>query len=135
MRFFGAALRAYSYLYHSILALFLFGIALVALLSGHHNLKMGMLPWSGEQLTYWLLGLSLAGLASVALAVMGRLRALFVVWALAALIVMVKGFFLSNYTFGGPESAKRAVWLTIGALLAFAGCVVPGRPSTFKKKF
>ena len=95
-------------------------MATVALSSGH-SLTLGMLPWQGETLTSATLMLGLLGMICVAFAVTGFVRWLFPLWALFALILMLRGFFLSSYTFSGAGEFKSAVWLTIGALLAFVG--------------
>ena len=115
----GFILRTYTYLFHLLLSLFLIGLAIVTLAGGKHNLQLGMLPWEGAALTYWILGLGLCGLACVAAAVMGRFRILLPVWALAALVLMLRGFFLSPYTFPDADQFHAALWLTGGALLAF----------------
>ena len=70
----GVLARVYSYLYHVILALLLLGISMVAILSHSNTLNLGMLPWKGSELTYWLLGAALFGLLSILLAWVGKLR-------------------------------------------------------------
>src|SRR5579859_1527714 len=78
----GALFRIYSYLYHLILALFLFGIATVAIVShlqahpseGKGSLTLGMLPWKGHTLVHWILGAAVFGLVSIVLAWRGKLR-------------------------------------------------------------
>jgi hypothetical protein len=92
----------------------------VAVASGH-DLTLGMLPWQGASLTRAALLLGLAGVICVALAVTGLARWLFPLWTLFALIMMLRGFFFSTYTFSGPGEFKFAVWLTIGALVALVG--------------
>lgn len=124
MRVFGSLLRAFSYIFHLILALFFLAISVVALLAGQHNLSLRMLPWRGEGLTLWLLGLSLFAILAVVLAVSGRVRLLFTLWTVVVLILMVRGFFLTNYHFSGPSGARDAVLLTAGALAAFFGSLM-----------
>ncbi|MFN3322377.1 MAG: hypothetical protein ACK5AZ_02680 [Bryobacteraceae bacterium] len=135
MKILRPVLRFYSYLYHLALALFLLGIALVALLTSADNLRMEMLPWSGPALIHWLLGLSLAGIVTIGLALGGRLRILFVGWCLLVLYFMVNGFFLGPFVFDGADQAVSAAWLTGGALLAVLGSLMQfgGRPA--KKKY
>jgi hypothetical protein len=113
-------LRFYAYLFHLVLGLLLAGMALVAFTSGT-DLTLGMLPWQGASLTRAALLLGLLGIICLALAVTGFARWLFPLWALFALIMMLRGFFLSSYTFSGAGEFKSAVWLTIGALVAFVG--------------
>ena len=121
MRALAALLRLLSYVFHLLLAGFLFGIASVAIMSGQHNLYLGMLPWTGKALTWWLFGLGLFGILTVILAVCRRLRLLFVLWSLVVLILIVRGYFLGAYRFDGPEEFRFALLLAGGALVAFLG--------------
>ena len=116
----GLLLRLYAYLYHLVLALFLLGIGLTALANGK-NLNLGMLPWEGSKLTQGVLILGVVGLICVLLALTGWLRWLFGLWALAVLVLMVRGFYLTPYTFSSADQFQGAIWLTIGALGAFLG--------------
>jgi hypothetical protein len=109
-----------SYLFHFLLALLLLGIAGLALASGPQSLHLGMLPWSGQTLNYVLLGGSLFGLLSIALAIMGRLRFLFLLWCLAVAVLLTKGYIFSGYRFSAGESS-RAVYLMAAAWVAVAG--------------
>ena len=124
----GAIFRFYSYIYQFILALFLTALGGLTLASGQNNLSLGMLPWKGAALTYWVFGLGLAGLVMVALAVAGVFRYLFPLWCLVIAILMIRGFFLSSYVFAGAGQFQLAVWLTIGALIAFAASLSVLRP-------
>jgi len=114
-------LRWSSYLFHLALALFLFGLAAFATLEGAHNLSLAMLPWTGKALTQWLLYGNLAGIAAILLAITGKFRYLYPVWSLIVLAMMVRGFFLSSYSFDGSEHFQQAVCLTAAALAAFLG--------------
>jgi hypothetical protein len=80
-----------------------------------------MLPWTGATLTRAALMLGIADVICIALAVTGLARWLFPLWALFALILMLHGYFVSPYTFSGPAEFKFAVWLAIGAFVAFVG--------------
>jgi len=113
-------LRIFSYLYELILSLFVLGLALVAILSGS-GLHLAMLPWTGRTLTHWLLGGGVAGLLSVALALAGKLRFLFLLFSLAVFGLMVRGYFLGAYAFSGKDEFRMAVWMTLGALFAILG--------------
>lgn len=130
----GSLLRAFSYLFHAVLALFFLGISVVTLLAGQHNLSLKMLPWKGEALTLWLLGLSLFAIATVVCAVFGRFRLLFTLWAAAVLILMIRGFVFSSYHFPAPAQARMASLLTLGAVAAFLGSLVRGdaRPKAWR---
>jgi hypothetical protein len=124
-----ALFRIYSYLYHSILALFLLGIASVVIathLEAHPNeggphLNLGMLPWTGHALVHWLLGASLFGLLSIILAWRGKLRFLFLLYSLVVFGMMFRGYFLGGYVFSSKDEFRMAIWLTAGALVAIIG--------------
>ncbi len=135
MRVFGSLLRVFSYLFHFVLALFLFGLSIVTLGTGEHILSLRMLPWRGESLTYWVLGLSLFGLISLALAVLGKTRWLFVLYTLTALVLMLRGYFLTNYTFAGMAEARSAAWGTFGALGAFAGSLMEANETSGRRSW
>lgn len=113
-------LRVYAYVFHLVLGLFLAGMGIVALTS-NTSLTIGMLPWEGRSLTSAAMLLGVGAIICVALAVTGLARWLFPLWALFALILMLRGFFLSSYTFAGAGEFKSAVWLTVGAFVAFLG--------------
>jgi hypothetical protein len=119
-----AALKAVigwlSYLFHFLLALLLLGIAGLALAAGPQDLRLDMLPWSGSTLDYVLLAGSLFGLLSIALAVTGRLRFLFLLWSLAVAVLVTKGYIFSGYRFGVDEW-RHAVYLIAAAWVAVAG--------------
>ena len=119
-----AALKAviswFSYLFHFVLALLLLGITGLALASGPQTLHLGMLPWSGSTLDYVLLAGCLFGLLSIALAVTGRLRFLFLLWSLAVAVLLTKGYIFSGYRFGVGEW-RHAVYLIAAAWVAVAG--------------
>lgn len=111
-------LRVYSYLYHLILCLFLLGICIVAK-NGATTVKLSMLPWSGSELTTWLLWGSIFGLLSIVLAITGVFRVLFPLWTLIVLVLMFQGFLVKPYTFDGKAAFYNTLWLIAGAALAF----------------
>ena len=113
-------LRVYAYLFHLVLALFLIGVGIVAW-NGGATLTLGMLPWQGAALTRTILILGALGIICIGLAVTGVARWIFPFWTLFGLIMMLRGFFLSTYTFSSAGEFRTAVWLTIGALVAFLG--------------
>lgn len=115
---FSKILRAFSYVYHLVLALFLLGLASVALISAN-QLRLDMLPWKGDDLAQWLLWGSLLGILSIVLAVTGIFRYLFPVYALVVLVMMFRGYLLQPYTFAGKDAFYSTLWLIAGALLAF----------------
>jgi hypothetical protein len=117
-----ALLRIFSYIFEGVLALFVLGISLMSLRSGA-ALNLEFLPWTGMKLSYWLLGLALAGLITLLLALAGRLRVLFFLWSLAVLVLLFRGLFLSFYPFTGPVTFKAALELTAGMILGTIGAI------------
>jgi hypothetical protein len=112
-------LRIYSYIYQFILCLFLLGLAILTLSSGRHNLSLDMLPWTDAELTYWILALGITGLVVTLLAATGLFRYLFPLWCLFVVVMMIRGYFLSGYTYSGPDQFRSVTWLITGAIVAF----------------
>ena len=116
----GAVLRLYSYLYEFLLSAFLFLVSVVVMIGGKNDLRLPMLPWEGASLTYWVFGLSLVGITVTVLAATGLFRYLFPFWCAFVVIMMARGFFLGSFYYtGGADEFRRAVWLFIGAVIAF----------------
>ena len=125
-------LKIFSYLFHFALSLLLIAISVVAVMSATHNLKLGMLPWTGRALTSWLFGLGLIGLFSVVSAVIGRFRILFLAWTVFVVIMLVRGFFFTGYGFDGPSDFTRTLYLLAAAFAAMLGGIAQVRS---KRKF
>ena len=113
-------LRVYALLFELALSLFLLGLGIVAGASNPNSLNLGMLPWEGSTLMRMVLILGAAGLVSVLLAGTG-LRWIFPVWCLFVAGMMVRGFFLGNYSFSGANEFQYAAGLTFAAFVAFLG--------------
>jgi hypothetical protein len=127
----GKILRGFSYIYQFILALILTVLGALTLAGGMHNLNLTMLPWKGAQLTYWVLGLGIAGIVITALAATGAFRYLFPLWCLFVVIMMVRGFFWnsSQFVFAGPGQFRTIILVVLGAIVAFlASLTVLRRP-------
>ena len=125
LRLVGGLLRVFGYMYHLILALFALGVAVVALGSRSVTLQLEMLPWGIGSSPLWLMLAAVIGLASVAAAVTGKTRVPYAAYALAILVILVRGLFLGPYTFGAVMEWTTALWLLLGALLAVLGAVSP----------
>jgi len=78
-----------------------------------------MLPWEGAALTRAVTILGAVGIVCILLAITGKLRWLFPIWALFVFVMMFRGFFLSSYSFADAGQFKFDVWLTAGALVVF----------------
>src|SRR4029077_11154878 len=114
------------------LSLCLIGLGIVAWASGPTDLNLPMLPGEGVALTRTILALGIVGLACLVLAG-SRLKWIFPLWCLFALTLMIRGFFLSSYSFAGANQFQFAVWLTAGALIAFLGSLGVLRPRTVRR--
>ena len=115
-----ALMRVFSYLFHGLLTLFLLAISVVAFSSGQ-PLQLGMLPWQGTALAYWIFFCSLIGLIAVVLAVRNQWLPLFFFWNLVVLAMLIRGFVFSHYHFDGPAAFHRALYLMAGAIIAALG--------------
>jgi hypothetical protein len=131
---FKALMRYFAYLFHIVLALFLLALSGVAISTGTGSLRLGMLPWSGETLNYVLIGSALFGLLTVALAMKGVLRFLFLIWSFLVFVILVKGYIFSRYTFQ-PNEFRIALYLIGGSLLALLGAWFQLRTSARPKKY
>lgn len=114
-------MRTFAYLYFAGISAFLTGIALVAYLSGAHNLKSGgMLTQTGEDLSRLLLAIGLAGLIIILLAVLGKVRWLFPIFALIFTIMLFRWLFMSPYTFEDADAFQMGLLIFGGAVVATA---------------
>lgn len=127
-------IRIYSLLFHLLFSLFLLALAIVGYASSGAGLTLGMTPWSGNELVGSLFALGLGGLLFVILAFNGAQRFLYMIWTLVMLYLLVSGYFLSNYRFSGPGEFEFALYLALGALLAFFGSLLLLRKPLFDKK-
>lgn len=128
MGFLRSLLRLYSFLFHGLFALFLFGLAVVALLSRADSFWFEILPWSGKSLACWLLGIAAVGILLVILAFRGALRGLYFLWNLVVLALILRGFFFSDYSFRpGTGQLRNALLIVLAAVLAVVGAKVAGR--------
>ena len=115
-----ALMRFFSYLFHALLALFLFAVSGLAWATGSaQSLSLGMLPWTGATLTYIVFFSALFGLITILLAIRGSLRFLFLVWAVIVMVMLIKGYVLSGYHFNGDW--KTAFYLLLASFLALPG--------------
>jgi hypothetical protein len=122
MRAIAWLLRVFCYLFHMVLSLALLGLGVVAVHSNACHMKIETLPWQGVELNHWLIGLGIAGLLSVVLAVSGTLRFLLPLWSIYVLGMVVRGvFFSSSTTFSGREDFHNWLLLIGGAAIALIG--------------
>jgi hypothetical protein len=112
-------LRFYSYLFATAASLAFLGLGLISKVSAT-QLSLDNMPWKGDELSNWLLGLAAFGIISVLAAITGsRLRILLTIFCAILVYVTVKGNFLSTHSFAGTDDFERTIGLSAGAILAF----------------
>jgi hypothetical protein len=121
-------LRVYSYIFLAVHGLAALLLSAVIVASPYENVQLGWLPWQGEALGAALAVFGLVALILVLLAVLGRARILLMLFALAALVLVVRGFFFSPWRFSGIHAAQDAFHYVLGMLLAFIGAIPVGPP-------
>lgn len=114
-------LRLFSYLYHSLLALFLLAVSALALGSGAASLHLEMLPWRGATLAWILLAASIFGLVAVVLAITRARSALLFLWSLVVAGMLLQGYLFSSYRFAPGVGVRTAAYLVLGSWLALLG--------------
>jgi hypothetical protein len=112
--------RVFSYVFHFLLGAVLLALGFVAWTSGRHTLQIGILPWSGQALTMWVFFSGLAGIVFTGMAVRKIFPAVFGVWNLAVVAMLVRGYFFSSYHFD-TGNLLPAVGFVAAALVALAG--------------
>ncbi len=117
----GFIMRVFSYLYNAILAFFLLGVSSLAWGSGQHNLNIGILPWEKTSLTYWMFALGVVAVLTTLASIFGKAKLVYFLWNLLVLVLLVKGFMFSKFTFTDPAQIKLAAWLVVLTLLASLG--------------
>lgn len=127
MGFVRSLLRLYSFLFHGLFALFLLGLASLYLAGGNYTFRFYIFPWEGHTLAYVLLGLALAGIVVVLMAMNGAWRSLFFLWSVLVLLLILRGYFFSRYSFVRPGQLDTALWLILAAFLAAIGAKVQSR--------
>jgi hypothetical protein len=109
-------------LFHLLFCLSAVGLGAFAIAWGPESLRLGMLPWTGATLAHILLFGGLFGLLSIVLAALGKLRFLFLFWALAVANVLLNRLLFSSYRFSAGEW-RPAVYLVSAAWLAVLGAI------------
>jgi hypothetical protein len=117
----GFIMRVFSYLYNAVLAFFLLGVSSLAWGTGLHNLNIGILPWQKEALTYWAFALGVVAVATTLASIFGKARMVYLLWNLLVLVLLVKGFMFSRFTFTSKSQVTLAIWLVVGTFLASVG--------------
>jgi hypothetical protein len=115
-------LRVFSYLYHLGLCFALIVLSLISHFSGL-PIKLEQLPDWARNGSQWLLLAALVGALTVFLAIRGKLRLLFFLWAVYVLVMVVRGYFFSTYAFSFGEGFSAALYLAGGAILACVGAL------------
>jgi hypothetical protein len=113
-------MRIFSLAFHLLLSLAMLAIGFVAWAGGHQTLQIGFLPWTGAALIYCLLLCGLGGLIITLLAARRTVRLLFVLWSLAVVVMLARGYIFSSYNFG-LTGVSTALYFMAASLLALIG--------------
>ena len=111
-------LRIYSYLFAigSSVAYLALGLAPKFFST---PLSLDNMPWKGDELSQWLLGLGVLGIVATVAAVTGsRLRFLLPVYSLIQLYITIKGNFLGSHSFDGASDFQQTIALSAGSAVA-----------------
>jgi hypothetical protein len=130
-RYIDLALRLYTYVFSFGSSLGLLGLGTLAKMTGD-TLVLQNMPWKGEELTSWLLGLGSFGLASsiAGLVAKGPVRFLAPLWNAIFAALMIKGNFMTPAkTYENLADFQQTAALTAGQ----AGSVITGLLSARKK--
>lgn len=131
MNLFRPLLRFYSYAFHALFAFVALAVAVVALVSGPLTVSFYLLPWSDKALVFPLIGLALAGVVVLLLAVRGKMQGLFLAWSVLLLALTVRFFFFTPFSFT-PSTGdyKVALYIILAAMIAVLGAWVKPAPNT-----
>jgi hypothetical protein len=134
LRFIGALLRLYTYVFEAALCLFALAFSAVLLASPHEQIRMGWLPWSGEALGAAMAVFGLLGMLVLILAANGRTRLPLTMFALAGLAIVARGMFFSPWRFDGAVQARNGILFVLALFAAFLGSFPArrGRGSEFR---
>lgn len=125
MAFVGLLFRLFAYAFHFALSVFLIGLAIVV--RGRQTVNLDMVPGAAWDITTRLAVFGGLGLLTLLLALMGKVRWLYFLFALATLGAIVWGYFVNNYRFASEDEFRFALYLSAAALLALIGAWSPMR--------
>lgn len=118
--------RLLSYAFNLVIAVALLALGLVAKFSSL-DLKLDMLPWSGHDLTNWLIGLGLLGLLIVGLAMYGVMPWLLLVWSVIIIGLWARAIYTPGWTFDGREPFNQTLQAFFGYVVTTIGAVSAAR--------
>ena len=111
-------LRIYSYLFAIVSSAAFLGLGLISKVLGQ-PLTMDNMPWKGDELSNWLLGVGVLGVgATVAAATGSRFRFLLPIYSIIQLYITIKGNFLGTHSFDGTPDFQQTVALSAGSVAA-----------------
>ena len=119
-------LRLFSYAFNALFVFVASAMAVITSIGQPHTLNFHLLPWQGRTLLWGLVALALIGAVILMLAVRGRAQAVYRLWSLLVLALVVRYFFFSDYAFT-PDSGEFtfAVGIILCAVVSFLGAGIP----------
>ena len=124
--------RFLSYAFNLVIAIAMLALGLIAKFSSL-DLKLDMLPWSGHELTTWLIGLGLAGLVIVGLALYGIMPWLLLLWSVVIVGLWVRAIYTPGWNFDGREPFNQTLQALLAYLVCMIGAISAARQSSSKR--
>ncbi len=123
-------------LFHALFSLLWVVLGALALAIGPQALNLQMLPWTGSTLAEVLLVGGLLGLTSVVLAILQKVRFVFLLWTIAVAILLSKSLIFSGYIFP-PGEWRQGVYFVAAAWFAVLGAVflMRAKPARGPRKY
>ena len=119
------SLRYFSYAFSALFVFILLAVSVVWLASGPLTVNFYLLPWEGQALIYSLMGLALVGGFVLLMAVRGKTQGLFVGWSVLLLLLILRYYFFSPYSFTPDTGNYRvALLIILCAMVAAVGAWV-----------
>jgi hypothetical protein len=124
-------LRFLSYGFNLVIAIAMLALGLVSKFSAL-DLRLEMLPWTGHELTNWLIGLGILGIGIVGLSMFGILRWLLLVWSVIIIYLWGRAIYVPGWTFDGREPFNQTVQAFVSYVVTSLGAVSAARQGSAK---
>ncbi|MFB3775952.1 MAG: hypothetical protein ACE141_00040 [Bryobacteraceae bacterium] len=122
MKVLHSLVRLFSYAFHAFVLFIASAMAVITSASGPQTVNFDALPVPATMLPYGLAALAVVGAIILLLAVRGKAQALYRLWSLLVLALVVRFFFFGSYRFTPGAGDFTIALLVVGcAAIAFFG--------------
>ena len=118
--------RFLSYAFNLVIAVAMLALGLISKFSSL-DLRLEMLPWTGHELTNWLIGLGLVGLVIVGLSMFGIMRWLLLVWSVGIIALWARAIYTPGWTFDGRDPFNQTLQAFFGYVVSTIGAISAAR--------